>query len=165
MSSCALKIYFQEPHRRRLSLSDIKKLAEAIKSPPYFLTPEKVWQAYERLEADRVKGHGGKIPADLISLLRFTLGEDNELVPHKEVVGIRFDLWLHEQGGPEKFTPEQLRWLEMVRDHMEESLTIENEDFDLDPFLQEGGKFGAYQLFGDELTPLLESLNEMLVAA
>jgi type I restriction enzyme R subunit len=161
----ALKALYSAPYRRRLTLSEIKKLAEAIKSPPYFLTPEKVWEAYEKIEASRVKGHGGKIPADLVSLLRFTLGQDDELVPHREIVRLRFDLWLQEQGGPDKFSAEQLRWLEMVRDHMEESLTIEKDDFDLEPFLQEGGMVGARRAFGQELETLLEQLNDMVVAA
>jgi type I restriction enzyme R subunit len=160
----ALKALYSAPYRRRLTLGEIKELAEAIKAPPYFLTPEKVWLAYEKIEASRVKGHGGKIPADLVSLLRFTLGQDDELVPHKEVVRLRFDLWLTEQGA-EKFSAEQLRWLEMVRDHMEESLTIEPDDFDLDPFIQEGGMVGARRAFGVELESLLDQLNEMLVAA
>jgi type I restriction enzyme, R subunit len=161
----ALKALYSAPYRRRITLGEIKQLAEAIKSPPYYLTPEKVWAAYEKLEASRVKGHGGKIPADLVSLLRFTLGQEDELIPHKEIVQLRFDLWLQEQGGEEKFTAEQLRWLEMVKDHMEESLTIETEDFDLDPFVQEGGIVGARRAFGADLDALLDQLNEMLVAA
>lgn len=160
----ALKALYSQPYRRRISLAEIKQLAEAIKSPPYFLTPQKVWDAYEKLDADRVKGHGGQIPADLVSLLRFTLAQDDELVPHKDVVRIRFDLWLLEQGA-EKFSAEQLRWLEMVRDHMEESLTIEADDFDLDPFIQEGGMVAARRAFGAELEALLDQLNERLVTA
>jgi type I restriction enzyme R subunit len=160
----ALRALYAAPYRRRLTLGEVKELAAAIKTPPYLLTPEKVWLAYEKIEADRVKGHGGKIPADLVSLLRFTLGQDDELTPHKEVIRLRFDLWLQEQGGPEKFSPEQMRWLEMVRDHMEESLTIETEDFDLDPFLQEGGMVAARRAFGADLETLLEQLNEMVAA-
>jgi type I restriction enzyme R subunit len=159
----ALKVFYSRPYGSRITLSEIKKLADAIKSPPYLLTPEKVWQAYEKIEADRVKGHGGKIPADLVSLLRFTLGEDDELVPLREIVRLRFDLWLQEQG-PEKFTAEQMHWLEMVRDHMEESLTIDKDDFDLDPFVQEGGMVAARRLFGSDLEELLDQLNDRLVA-
>lgn len=161
----ALKVFYSRPYGSRITLSEIKKLAEAIKSPPYYLTPEKVWAAYEKLDASKVKGHGGKIPADLVSLLRFTLDHEDELKPHKDIVRLRFDLWLQEQGGPEKFKPEQLRWLEMVRDHVEESLTIETEDFDLDPFVQEGGIVAARRAFGDGLEQLLDQLNDRLVAA
>jgi len=37
---------------------------------------------------------------------------------------------------------------------MATSLTIEPDDFDLDPFAQEGGFAGAYQVFGNDLDPL-----------
>jgi len=33
-------------------------------------------------------------------------------------------------GHKDKFTPEQLRWLEMIRDHIAANLSIEAEDFD-----------------------------------
>jgi type I restriction enzyme, R subunit len=161
----AIKAFYGQPVRNRVGLSDIKKLAAAIKAPPYLLTPEKIWIAYEQLEQSKVRGHGGKIPADLVSLLRYTLGADGELVPHREIVRIRFDLWLHEQGGDEKFTPTQMRWLHMIRDHVEESLTIDREDFELDPFVRVGGLFGAYEAFGDELQAVIDNLNETLVPA
>ncbi len=40
-----------------------------------------------------------RILADLVSLIRFALGQDDELVPHSDVVRLRFDLWLTEQSG------------------------------------------------------------------
>src|SRR5205823_3135407 len=52
----ALKALYSAPYRRRLTLSEIKQLAEAIKAPPYLLTPERVWKAYEKLETSKVKG-------------------------------------------------------------------------------------------------------------
>jgi len=161
----AIKAFYGQPARRRVSLGEIKKLAEAIKSPPYYLTPEKVWEAYEQLEQSKVRGHGGKIPADLVSLLRYTLGADGELVPHRDIVRLRFQIWLTEQGGEEKFTPAQMRWLHMIRDHVEESLTIERDDFDLDPFAQAGGLMGIYRDFGADFESIIEQLNETLVLA
>ncbi len=161
----AIQALYSQPYSRRITLAEIKQLAEAIKAPPWYLTPEKVWDAYEQLEQSKVRGHGGKIPADLVSLLRFTLGQDDELLPHRDLIQLRFDLWLTEQGGTERFTPAQMRWLEMICDHLEESLTFERDDFDLDPFAQAGGLVGAYQAFGDELQPLIDELTEKLVLA
>jgi type I restriction enzyme R subunit len=161
----AIQALYSQPYTRRITLAEIKQLAEAIKAPPWYLTPEKVWDAYEQLEQSKVRGHGGQIPADLVSLLRFTLGQDGELVPQRDVIRLRFDLWLAEQGGEERFTPTQVRWLEMICDHLVESLTIERDDFDLDPFAQAGGLVGAYQAFGEELQPLLDDLTEKLVLA
>jgi len=163
----ALKAYYSQPYRRRPSLDDVKALAAAISRPPMRLTPERLWSAYEALDADRVKGHGGKLDADLVRLIRYTLEQDDELVPHEDVVRQRFTWWLEEQAqNGRKFSPEQMRWLTMVRNHVAESMTFDpTEDYDLPPFSLEGGATAAYQLFGRDLNPLVEELNEALAAA
>jgi type I restriction enzyme R subunit len=114
-----------------------------------------------------VKGHGGKLDADLVRLVRYTLEQDDELVPHSEVVALRFGIWLREQEADGRsFTPEQLRWLEMVRDHIAASMSFDPaEDYDLLPFAEEGGITAAYELFGSNLRPLIDELNEQLTAA
>ncbi|HII92551.1 MAG TPA: hypothetical protein HA262_10405 [Methanosarcina sp.] len=33
----------------------MKQLAESIEKSPYYLTPEKLWQAYEALDRSKVK--------------------------------------------------------------------------------------------------------------
>ena len=62
------------------------------------------------------------------------------------------------------FTPEQLAWLKLIRDHIATSLSIELDDLDYTPFNQEGGLGKAHQLFRDQLPQLLEELNEALAA-
>ncbi|WP_082098211.1 type I restriction-modification enzyme R subunit C-terminal domain-containing protein [Sulfuricella sp. T08] len=62
------------------------------------------------------------------------------------------------------FTQEQIRWLEMIRDHIAANLGIEPDDFEYAPFAQEGGLGKVHQLFGDELNNLIEQLNETLAA-
>jgi type I restriction enzyme R subunit len=44
-------------------------------------------------------------------------------------------------------------------------MTVEREDFDYEPFANEGGLLGAHQAFGDALDQLLQELNEELAAA
>jgi len=44
------------------------------------------------------------------------------------------------------------------------SLAIELDDFDYVPFAQHGGVGKAYQVFGKDLQPLLNELNEALAA-
>jgi type I site-specific restriction endonuclease len=63
-----------------------------------------------------------------------------------------------------KFTPVQLAWLELIRDHIATSLSIEPNDFNYAPFSQRGGLGKAHQLFGNELPKLIEELNEVLAA-
>jgi type I restriction enzyme R subunit len=63
-----------------------------------------------------------------------------------------------------KYTKQQIRWLEMIRDHIAGNLSIETDDFEYVPFSQTGGVGKVYQLFGEELNIMLDELNERLVA-
>jgi type I restriction enzyme R subunit len=63
-----------------------------------------------------------------------------------------------------KFSPEQLAWLELIRDHIATSLSIESNDFNYAPFSQRGGLGKAHQIFGNDLPKLLDELNEVLAA-
>jgi len=74
----ALQILYSRPYRQRLTFANIKDLARAIAKPPYNLTPERLWQAYESLERVRVRGTGGRVLTDLVSLVRFELQQDDQ---------------------------------------------------------------------------------------
>lgn len=163
----ALQIIYNKPYsQRHITFAEIKQLADAIEKPPYQLTPEVVWKAYEQLEKSKVKGAGAqKLLTDIISLVRFALGEDSILEPFALSVDERFQEWLIEQErAGKKFTSEQLEWLTMIKDHIATSLSIEMDDFELTPFNDKGGAYKAYEIFGDELNKLLEELNGVLVA-
>jgi type I restriction enzyme R subunit len=67
-------------------------------------------------------------------------------------------------AGRKSFTPEQLAWLNLIRDHIATSLSIEPEDLELSPFNQRGGLGKAHQLFGTDLPNLLNELNDALAA-
>jgi type I restriction enzyme R subunit len=161
----ALQVLYSKPYRNRLTLKQVKELAEAIRRPPRGWTPELLWRAYETLDKSKVRGSGNRLLTDIVSLVRFALHQDGSLNPFREQVNARFSEWMtrQEQDG-RKFTAEQRQWLELIRDHVAASLTIEMEDFDLAPFAQRGGVGKAYQVFGNGLTPLLSELNEVLAA-
>ena len=65
--------------------------------------------------------------------------------------------------GGRTFTDEQKQWLVCIRDHIASSVEIEIEDFDYAPFVEHGG-WRAYQVFGNNLMPLVNELNEVLAA-
>ena len=52
----------------------------------------------------------------------------------------------------------------MIRDHIAANLEIDADDFDNAPFVQRGGLGGRTTVFGEELAPLLDELNEVLAA-
>ena len=162
----ALQFFYSVPHKRRLRYADIKALADAISAPPRSWTPEKLWRAYEMLEKSRVRGaSAGRLLVDVVSLVKFALHQEGELVPHADRVRERFESWLAAQENRGKaFTSDQRRWLEMMRDHIATSLEIEIDDFDLTPFTNEGGLARATKLFGNELGGIVRELNEVLAA-
>lgn len=162
----ALQCFYGQPYAKRLRFGDLKALAEAIKAPPRAWTPEKLWRAYETLDRDRVRGASvQRLLTDLVSLVRFATRQDAELTPFREHVRARFDHWLAQQRTAGRdFTAEQLRWLEMIRDHVAASVEVSLEDFDYAPFAEEGGRGRAAQVFGEGLGPLLDELNQVLAA-
>ena len=52
----------------------------------------------------------------------------------------------------------------MIRDHIAANLGIDPNDFNYAPFEQEGGLGKVYQLFGNELTKIIDELNGTLAA-
>jgi type I restriction enzyme R subunit len=162
----ALAFFFHQEGHPRLSFRDVKTLAAAIQSPPRSWTPDVLWRAYETLDKDRVRGASGqRLLTDIVSLVKFALRQDDELVPFGEQVRQRYQNWVAQQDNRgRRFTEQQLRWLTMIRDHVATSLEITLDDFEAVPFVGEGGLGRARQVFGTELGPILRELNEVLAA-
>lgn len=163
----ALQILYNRPSRAPLKFGDIKALAEALHAPPHLIDEGQLWQAYAALNKTKVKGTSQRrLLTDLVSLVRFAMQQDNELVPYPERVQSNYSAWLAQQQTAKghTFTPEQLHWLEMIRDHIAANLGIEPDDFEYAPFDAEGGLGKVHQLFGAELTQVIEALNRELVA-
>jgi type I restriction enzyme R subunit len=161
----ALQILYSRPYRQRLTFKDIRELAHAIENPPYKLTPDRIWQAYATLDKSRVRGGGGRVLTDLVSLIRFELQQDDELVPFKALVDVRFETWMQRQEEAGRaFTLEQRQWLVAIRDHVATSLGVTREDMELSPFVERGGLGKATTLFGQDLDRLLGDITEALAA-
>jgi type I restriction enzyme R subunit len=144
----------------------VQELSDAIQQPPLELTPEELWSAYARLEKDKVKGAGEqRLLTDIIALVRHALGEDDDLHPFREDVEARFYDWLGQQDRQQRFTPAQLEWLELIKDHLVANLTVEMDDFEYAPFDERGGIYRALDLFDrDELDAILDELNDVVTA-
>lgn len=149
-----------------LNYKIIKELRDALMSPPYLLTVEQIWRAYERSEPKRVK-HRTTIGmlTDIISLIRFEIGIDKDLEPYNEIINRKFKEWVFKRNaGPVQFTEEQMEWLRMIKDHIISSVRIELDDFDRTPFDREGGLGKLHQLFGADYEKLLNEINDELAA-
>ncbi|MEW8584378.1 MAG: type I restriction-modification enzyme R subunit C-terminal domain-containing protein, partial [Candidatus Thiodiazotropha sp.] len=160
----AIQLIYQKPYQKRhLSYEQIEKLAEEIQQPPYNLAPIEVWKAYEQLEKNKVKGVPPKeLLTNIVSLIRFSTGLSDVLEPFTELVNNRFDNWLKQQG--KAFQPEQLVWLNKIKDQIAQNAEMTVDDFNYIPFNQEGGLLKARELFGKDLVPLIEELNCELIA-
>ncbi len=161
----ALQILYSRPHSERLTFTEIKELATAIERPPRQWTPDILWRAYELLDKSKVRGSGGKMLTDIVSLVRYTLHQDDELVPFRDQVEQRFAAWLatQQQEGV-TFTVEQLQWLTWIKENIAAELAVYPESFEYTPFAEHGGIGKAVQVFGDRLAPLMENLTEVLAA-
>jgi type I restriction enzyme R subunit len=163
----ALQIIYNQPYdKRHLTYEMIKDLANAMKKPPYNLSSELVWAAFEQLEKDKVKKRRPEhLLTDIISLVRFALGKTDALAPFPDTIDQKFGAWLEEQGrAGNTYTDEQLEWLGMIKDHIATSIEIKVDDFDNVPFYEKGGVMKVYQLFGDRFDTIVEELNEALAA-
>jgi len=143
-------------------LGRLEHLAAEVKAPPYRLSPEAVWDAYEQLDSSRVKGRPRSQVADLLALLRFELGLEDELKPFAEVVEWRWQQWLQEQDAAARFTAEQMGWLELMKNVVTESLVITTDDFDLGELAARGGLGRAHNDFDGQLGEVITELNREL---
>ena len=162
----ALQIIYSKPVRmREITFRDIKELARAIENPPYHLTPEQLWAAYKQLEKSKVKDNPQKILTDLISIVRFSVGSQEMLIPFTELIDEKFEKWISTQESSGKtFTPEQKEWLVMIKDHIAGSAEITLDDMELTPFNQKGGRVKFYEMFGDDYEKILSEMHEALVS-
>jgi type I restriction enzyme R subunit len=165
----ALQILYSRPYKQRLSHEQLKELARAIERPKQPgigpMPPERVWQAYEVLDKSKVRGSATKLMTDVVSLVRYAVHQDVELRPFKDVVHAHFQKWLERQErNGRRFTDEQKQWLTAIRDHIAASVSIDADDLELPPFSQWGGLGKAYKVFGSNLQPILNELNEALAA-
>ncbi len=166
----AIRVLYSRPYRLGLRYRQVRELAQKLTAAPFFVDPrkpesvERIWQAYQAMEPQKVRGAGRHL-VDLIALVKHAITPDSPLVPIATVVEERYSQWLAEkEAAGATFTAEQRRWLVAIKDHIANSLAIEQEDFQEVPFNQLGGMGRAYELFGDMLPALLEELNGRLVA-
>jgi len=154
-----------EAKERRISFSDIKELADRIARPPHNWTPDIIWNAYVALDPQFATKSDHRTLTDLVSLVRFTVGVDDKLVPYTERVYERYAAWLaqQEQAGV-TFTDAERWWLDNMVKVIANSAGIRTEDLDDAPFIERGGTDGALRDLGDRAADLIDELNSELTA-
>lgn len=134
-------------------------LEESLQQYSNGLSFEALWFAYQQRFPNHVQGNVER-RTDLISLIRFAMGNAIFLKPFRITVNRNFEEWLEGRY----FTSEQLHWLKLIRDHITTSLDIRMDDFEYTPFAELGNGARVYQLFGDNLDNILKDLTRKLVS-
>ena len=158
----------QESKERRVAFPDIQELADRIARPPHNWTPDLIWNAYVALGANYRGSSGTRTQhslTDLVSLLRYTVGVDDELVPYADRVQEKYAGWLAQQAqAGATFSETERWWLDRMVAVIAASAGLTADDLDEAPFTERGGVDGALRDLGDTAGDLIEALNAELTA-
>lgn len=132
----------------------LKELREALSQAPEHFTEANLQKAF--------KATHHKALVDIISMVKRATTETSPLFTAEERVNAAVATVI---AGRE-LTPEQAKWMEYIRQHLVQNLSIEPDDFDIIPVLADRGGWGkANRTCDGELAALLDELNKELVAA
>lgn len=154
-----------EARGKQISFGEIRGLADRISRPPYNWTPEIIWDAYAAIDAPKVRMSSRRTLTDLVSLLRYTTGIDQELVPFVDRVRERYAGWLvsQEQTGT-RFIESEKWWLDRIVEVIAASASVSTDDLDESPFTERGGVDGILRDLGDRAVRYIDELNTELTA-
>ena len=161
----AIQMLYSKPKNVGITYKEIKELAERIRRPHPTWTVDVLWNAYLALEPTKVRKSAVHTTTDLVSLVRFTLGQMNELVPYAQLVEERYAGWLLQQENlGVKFTDDQKWWLDRIKDAISQSAHFDIKDLEMSPFTERGGSSGVEEALGNSVTDLIESMNMELAS-
>lgn len=159
-------IYNQQYKNKHLTEKMIKELYDIIANPPHNFTLQRLWNSYYVRDNEKINKPMELKLMDIISIIRYELGQIDTLSPFDSSVRQKFKEWVFKKNSEQqqKFTDEQVEWLQMIRDHICMSSSIETDDLELPPFEAKGGLGKFYQLFGNQYLNIINELNVALVA-
>jgi type I restriction enzyme R subunit len=160
-----IQLLYSQPKNAKITFKELRELADRIAAPPRSWTIDLIWNAYQALESDHVKRADKHTATDLITLIRYTLEVDRELVPYAVTVEDRYITWLAQQAQKGvQFTDAQRWWLDRIKDTIIQSANMKVEDLSLAPFTERGGIDGAGRDLGANAQRLIDDLNRVLAA-
>lgn len=161
-----LRLAFAEGISPSEAYTRLKDLADRLSVPPHRWTPERVWEAYLALEEARAMNSRRAGVPELLALLRYEWGMDDELRPYRVTVEERFEAWLVRQAqAGVAFTPAQRKWLDLIVDTVANSVTVSFASLDKGARWKNGGSVRFIEDFGrDRAAALLNELDKELGA-
>ena len=147
----AIEILLNKP--RNWKPQALNELREKLGSAPQNFTEAKLQKAH--------KARYDKALADIISMVKHAAREDEALYTAEERVNMAF---ARATAGL-TFSREQQQWLERIRAHLIENLSIDRSDFDnILIFTRAGGWGRANKVFDGKLPDLILKFNEAVAA-
>lgn len=147
----AIRILLNRP--KEWGTGALSELKSKLAAAPERFTFEALEKAH-RLRYD-------KELVDIISMVKHAAHEEEPLLTAEERVARVFD----RLTAKEEYTREQEKWLERIREHLIANLSIDEEDFETVPVLQNAGGWGnANRAFDKKLPAFLKKLNEAVAA-
>ena len=158
-------IYNQQYKNKKLTQTMIKELYEIMCEPPHNFTIQRMWNCYYIRDNEKINKPIEYQLMDIISIIKYELNQVESLNPFSVSVKQRFKEWIFQRNSKQgfRFTDEQVSWLQMIRDHIIMSASIEIDDFDLPPFDTKGGLGKYYELFNGQYLNIIDELNSTLV--
>ena len=125
----------------------------------------KLTRAPQRFTLDNLervhKEHYGKALVDIISMVKHAADEKHPLLTAEE----RVRLAVVKVGADRDLSEEQRAWLERIREHLVQNLSISKDDFASVPVLDRAGGWGvANRVFQGQLDEIIRRLNEAVAA-
>ena len=160
-----IDVLYRQDKSAAITFTELRDLADKIAAPPRSWTVDLIWNAYQALDGEQVKHTDKHTATDLITLIRYTLEQQDELVPYAVTVEERYVNWLAQQTqSGVTFTDDQLWWLDRIKDTIIQSNHVEVDDLAKAPFTERGGIDGAGNALGANAQSIIDDLNKSLAA-
>jgi type I restriction enzyme R subunit len=148
----SLQILLSRPNE--WSADALRELRGSLAQAPEHFTNENLQRAFQMTHH--------KALVDIISMVKSAAVNGSPLFTAEERVNLAVD----GVCATHQLTDEQERWMEYIRQHLVQNLSIEEEDFDAIPiFSDRGGWNRANKVFDGQLAEFLHVLNKEVVAA
>jgi type I restriction enzyme R subunit len=148
----AIAILLSRP--REWGVTPLAELRRALTQAPEHFTEANLQRAFHAAHQ--------KALVDIISMVKRAAVDTSPLLTSEERVNHAVDRVI----AGRQLTDAQATWMEYIRQHLVQNLSIDREDFDAIPILSGHGGWGrANRVFDGRLAELLDELNEGLVAA
>lgn len=139
----AIKILLERP--KEWGTEPLTELRKKLEQTPQRFTEKNLRKAYHNELAD------------IISIIKHAAKKETLLTAEERVAKA-----ISQVTQGKQFTPEQTRWLELIKNYMVTNLAVEKKDFEQPIFARQGSWKKANQTFNNQLEPLLKELNEAI---